>query len=117
MVGSWGSRSQIVLGRLRLRDIESLPPHVRKSITRLKLDAETGRQVEIVLASKTEAASTLLRSLPGGAVDENVAVQFNQIERVIIAAPAINSALPTATILDSGNAVQRLKAIAERTFS
>jgi hypothetical protein len=52
-------------GRLRLRPLESLPESVRKSVTRLKIDAETGRPVEIILADKTQAASALLRSLPG----------------------------------------------------
>ena len=55
-------------GKLRLRDIESLPAHVTQSVSRLKLD-EDGRPVEITLASKTEAAGTLLRSLPGGSIE------------------------------------------------
>jgi hypothetical protein len=56
--------------KVRLRPIESLPPHVAKAITRIKIDAETGRPVEIVLASKIEAAGTLLRSI-GGFVDKH----------------------------------------------
>jgi hypothetical protein len=48
-----------------LKDIEALPAHVTQSILRLKLD-ESGRPVEFTLASKTEAAGMLLRSLPGG---------------------------------------------------
>jgi hypothetical protein len=56
-------------GRLRLRDMQSLPSHVTQSIARLKLDAETGKPAEIMLANKTEAAGMLLRSLPGGVVE------------------------------------------------
>jgi hypothetical protein len=56
-------------GKVRLRAIESLPAHVTQSISRLKLDAETGKPVEITLVSKTEAAGTLLRSLPGGSIE------------------------------------------------
>jgi hypothetical protein len=53
-------------GKLRLRPLNELPERVRKTITKLKVDPETGTPVEITLAGKVEAAATLLRSLPGG---------------------------------------------------
>jgi hypothetical protein len=53
----------------RLRDICKLPKHLTKAISRVKLDAETGRPSEIVLFDKTTAAATLLRSLAGGVVE------------------------------------------------
>lgn len=56
-------------GELRLRDIKSLPAHVTQAVSRLRLDPETGRPVEIMLASKTEAVGMLLRSLPGGVTE------------------------------------------------
>jgi hypothetical protein len=75
--------------RLILRPLNELPERITKSITKLKLDPESGRPVEIVLAGKVESAATLLRSLPGGSSGEAVAnVQINQITRVIVE-PAI----------------------------
>jgi len=56
-------------GKMRLRDIDSLPAHVTKAISRMRFDAETGNPIEITLMSKTEAAGTLLRSLPGGVTE------------------------------------------------
>jgi Terminase small subunit len=84
---------------LRLRPLNDLSERARKSIEKLKLDPETGRPVEITLAGRVSSATTLLRSLPGGAVDENVALQFTKIERVIVpvlAGPAQPGAAKTA---------------------
>jgi hypothetical protein len=96
-----------------LRELESLPAHVTQSISRLKLD-EDGRPVEITLASKTEAAGMLLRSLPGGAMGEpgNVLQQFNKIERVIVAAPATEASSTNAT--PNGDCRARLDALLQK---
>jgi hypothetical protein len=78
-------------GRMRLRAIESLPPHVTKAITRLKLDPMTGHPVEIVLGGKVEAANTLLRSLGEMGADANVSVGVNLGERLDRAVARVRS--------------------------
>jgi Terminase small subunit len=55
--------------RQRLRRIDDLPTHVALAVSNIKLDPESGSPVEIKLADKVPAAATLLRSLPGGAVE------------------------------------------------
>jgi Terminase small subunit len=55
--------------RLRLRRIDELPTHVALAVANIKLDPESGEPVEVKLADKVPAAATLLRSLPGGAVE------------------------------------------------
>lgn len=57
--------------RTRLRSISNMPRRLTKAISRVRIDPETGEPVEIVLASKDAAAATLLRSLPGGAIDRH----------------------------------------------
>jgi hypothetical protein len=57
--------------RVRLRSINALPRHLSAAITKIKLDPETGTPTEIVLASKSESAALLLRSLPGGSVERH----------------------------------------------
>jgi hypothetical protein len=54
-----------------LRPITELPRALAKAIHKIKLDPETGRVVEISLHNPNEAGSTLLRSLPGGAVSRH----------------------------------------------
>jgi len=53
----------------RLRPISELPAHVAKAISRVRIDPDTGLPVDIQFASKCEASATLLRSLPGGAIE------------------------------------------------
>jgi hypothetical protein len=55
--------------RRRLRSIDELPSHLAIAISRLKIDPESGEPIEVLLADKTSAAATLLRSLPGGVVE------------------------------------------------
>jgi hypothetical protein len=57
--------------RVRLRAINMLPRRLSAAITKIKLDPETGTPTEIVLASKSESAGILLRSLPGGSVERH----------------------------------------------
>jgi phage terminase small subunit len=54
--------------KLELKPLSALPERLRKAITRIRLDPESGRPVEIFLVDKLAAANTLLRSLPGGSV-------------------------------------------------
>lgn len=54
----------------RLKVISDLPRNLAAAITRVKYDPESGRPVEVILSNKIEAASTLLRSLPGGGQDD-----------------------------------------------
>jgi hypothetical protein len=66
--------------RVRLRSINALPRHLSAAITKIKLDPETGTPTEIVLASKSESAGILLRSLPGGSVERHE-VSLEQLVR------------------------------------
>jgi phage terminase small subunit len=80
--------------KLKLKPLSSLPARVRKAITRIRIDPETNHAVEIFLSDKIAAANALLRSLPGGSVDENIALQFTRIERLIV--PALASSVQSA---------------------
>jgi len=55
--------------KLELKPLSAIPERVRKAITRIRIDPETGRPVEVFLIDKLAAANTLLRSLPGGVVE------------------------------------------------
>src|ERR1700722_3399884 len=66
--------------RVKLRSINALPRHLSAAITKIKLDPETGTPMEIVLASKSESAAILLRSLPGGSVERHE-VSLEQLVR------------------------------------
>jgi Terminase small subunit len=57
--------------RVRLRSITELPRHLTSAIAKIRLDPVTGAPVEVSLADRTAAAATLLRSLPGGAVERH----------------------------------------------
>jgi hypothetical protein len=57
--------------RFRLRSIDALPRHLSAAIIKLKIDPATGAPLEVTLSSKHEAAATLLRSLPGGSVQQH----------------------------------------------
>jgi hypothetical protein len=96
--------------RLILRPLNELPERITKSITKLKLDPESGRPMEIVLAGKVESAATLLRSLPGGSSGETIAnVNVNQITRVIVASPPMSA---PAVVSDS--TAERLAAVMKK---
>jgi phage terminase small subunit len=58
-------------GKLELKPLTAMPERVRKAITRIRVDPETGRPVEVFLVDKLAAANTLLRSLPGGSVSRH----------------------------------------------
>jgi phage terminase small subunit len=58
-------------GKLELKALTAMPERVRKAITRIRVDPETGRPVEVFLVDKLAAANTLLRSLPGGSVSRH----------------------------------------------
>jgi hypothetical protein len=58
-------------GKLELKPLTAIPERVRKAITRIRVDPESGKPVEIFLVDKLAAANTLLRSLPGGSVSRH----------------------------------------------
>jgi hypothetical protein len=101
---------------LRIRPLNDLSERARKSIEKLKLDPETGRPVEITLAGRVSSAATLLRSLPGGAVDENVSLRLNLVERVIVSsaqtAAAPNNADEERRIENGRRILERARAAA-----
>src|SRR5262249_29517310 len=49
--------------RERLRSIVDMPRELAQAVSKIKLDPETGRVTEVVLHSKLEAASVLLKSI------------------------------------------------------
>src|SRR5262249_30631528 len=51
--------------RERLRSIASMPRRIAQAISRIKLDPESGKVVDIVFHGKIEAAAVLLRSVAG----------------------------------------------------
>src|SRR6266481_6431844 len=58
-------------GKLELKPLTALPERLRKAITRIRVDPETGQPVEVWLVDKLAAANTLLRSLPGGSISRH----------------------------------------------
>jgi Terminase small subunit len=71
--------------KLRLRSIAELPGYLSRAIARLKIDPENGALTEVILASKTEASATLLRSLPAAADRSGTELLgVDRIERVIV---------------------------------
>jgi hypothetical protein len=79
------------------KNLAELPPEQRAAIAELTISK--GGQVSLKLESKSRALDTLLKTMPGVAVNE-MALQFNQIERVIVAAPAVEAAPQAALALD-----------------
>ena len=65
--------------RMTLKPLSSLPARVRKAITRIKVDPETGKPVEVFLTDKVSVANALMRTLQGSEDDraEGGQVQFN----------------------------------------
>jgi hypothetical protein len=49
----------------RLRSISNMPRRIAQAISRIKLDPETGKVIDIAFHGKNEAAAVLLRSLAG----------------------------------------------------
>jgi hypothetical protein len=94
--------------RFRLRSIADLPRNLAGAIAKLKLDPGTGAPVEVSLADKNAAASTLLRSLPGGAVERHE-LSFEQIVLESLHKPSA-PALPGNSSAD-GSQVRALRRI------
>jgi restriction system protein len=51
--------------RIKLKPLMDLPARVRRAITRIKVDPETGRPFELFLTDKVQVAALLMRSLMG----------------------------------------------------
>jgi Terminase small subunit len=94
--------------RFRLRSIADLPRHLTAAIAKLKIDPETGAPVEVSLADKNAAAATLLRSLPGGAVERHE-LSLEEIVLASMRAPA--PALPRNSSSVDGSQVRALRRI------
>jgi len=63
--------------RIKLKPLMDMPARVRRAITRIKVDPETGRPFELFLTDKVQVAALLMRSLmgsDGASVSVNVAL-------------------------------------------
>jgi hypothetical protein len=49
--------------RIKLKPLIDLPARVRRAITRIKVDPDTRRPVELFLSDKVQVAALLMRSL------------------------------------------------------
>ncbi len=67
---------------LRLRLLHKIPKNLRLAITRLKLDRETGRPLEIHLVDKLAAAMALIRSLTPDTTIQNNNINLSLAERL-----------------------------------
>ncbi len=86
----------------KLRSITDLPRHLSAAISRVKINPETGEPTEIVLANKTEASATLLRSLPGGSIERH---EHSGRDGVPLPVPIINLLGKPVELLCDGNIV------------
>jgi hypothetical protein len=75
--------------KLRVKDITGLPPELRACISEVTIDK--AGTLNFRLHDKTKAIEALLKSI-GSIGGDNIAnVQFNRIERVIVAASSIEA--------------------------
>jgi phage terminase small subunit len=83
----------------QLKPMHDLPREVTAAVKSIKYDRKTGQVAEVVLTDKVSTATCLLKSI--GAINESEPaanlMQFNRIERVIVAAPTATPEVAQAT--------------------
>jgi hypothetical protein len=66
-----------------LKPLHKIPKNLRLAITKLKLDKETGRPLEIHLINKLDAGMALIRSLtPDAVVQQNAQINVDLAARL-----------------------------------
>jgi hypothetical protein len=84
--------------KVQLKPLQDLPARVRKAITRIKVDPETGRPVEVFLTDKVAVGALLVRSLVGPDASVNNTLNVSLGDRLDQALRRVRAGEAVATL-------------------